>query len=334
MAGLFMVAREEAGALPTALQRGVEFVELRRCARHLPTMELGDGGVHGGAVRRRVMRRQRDTEALLIVVPQWAGNEGFDRREAEGEWRTLPRTRLTHGKDWKWWGDNREAINLRCWLACEWELFELLAAEVERLGDKSADLTWSHTTTAPLCSGQGQAFTCSGQCDIGKASLLAQRLFIYLCWPVWSTWVTWHHIIRAAKLCSERKARRSTFGWEPPLNKVCNKDHRELQTFRLVNREECNSIKIGIDIGGRRIIPRLTELLEVAHQERGSIKLQQSTAGAHHIEEATDVADPFVRFRRCLASEFGEKPGFTQPAVEHLTTRPLHALLHHSSEPL
>jgi hypothetical protein len=73
-----------------------------------------------------------------------------------------------------------------------------------------------------------------------------------------------------------------------------------------VNGEEGNRVKIGINIGGRRIIPRLTELLEVAHQEWGAIELQQATAGAHHIEEASDVADPFVGLWRRFASEFGE----------------------------
>jgi hypothetical protein len=117
-------------------------------------MELGDGGVHRGAVRCRVMRRQRNAKALLIVVPQWAGNEGLNRRKAQSEWRTLPRPRLTHGENWEWWGDNREAINLGGWLACERELFELLATEVERLGNKSADLARSYAAATPLCSSE------------------------------------------------------------------------------------------------------------------------------------------------------------------------------------
>jgi hypothetical protein len=117
-------------------------------------MELGDGGVHRGAVCCRVMWRQRNAESLLIVVAQRAGNEGLDRRKAQGEWRTLPRPRLTHWENWEWRSDNREAINLGGWLACERELFELLAAEVKRLGNKSADLSWSHAAATPLCSSE------------------------------------------------------------------------------------------------------------------------------------------------------------------------------------
>jgi hypothetical protein len=117
-------------------------------------MELGDGGVHGGTVGRRVMRRQRNAKALLIVVAQRAGNEGLNRRKAQGERRTLPSSRLTHGENRKWWGDNRQAINLGGWLACKRELFELLATEVERFGNKSADLAWSHAAATPLCSSE------------------------------------------------------------------------------------------------------------------------------------------------------------------------------------
>jgi hypothetical protein len=73
-----------------------------------------------------------------------------------------------------------------------------------------------------------------------------------------------------------------------------------------VNGEERNGIKVGINIGGRRIIPRLTELLEVADQEWGAIKFEKSTAGAHHIKEAPNVANPFVGLRRRFASELGE----------------------------
>ena len=62
------------------------------------------------------MRRQRNAKALLIVVAQWAGNEGLNRRKAQGEWRTLPRSRLTHGEYRKWWSDNREAIDFGGWL--------------------------------------------------------------------------------------------------------------------------------------------------------------------------------------------------------------------------
>ena len=36
--------------------------------------------------------------------------------------------------------------------------------------------------------------------------------------------------------------------------------------------EECDRIKVGIDIGGGRIIPRLTKFLEIAHQEWGAIE--------------------------------------------------------------
>ena len=99
-----------------------------------------------------------------------------------------------------------------------------------------------------------------------------------------------------------------------------------------MNGEECNRIKIGINIGGRWVIPRLTELLEVAHQEWSTIEFQQATAGAHHIEEAPDVANPLVGLWRCFAGELGKQARLAQPAVEHLTTRALHALLHHSGE--
>jgi hypothetical protein len=51
---------------------------------------------------------------------------------------------------------------------------------------------------------------------------------------------------------------------------------------------------------------RLTELLEVAHQEWGAIKFEESTVGAHHIKEAPNVANPFVGLRRRFASELGE----------------------------
>ena len=74
-----------------------------------------------------------------------------------------------------------------------------------------------------------------------------------------------------------------------------------------MNGEEGNRIKVGINIGGRRIIPRLTELLEVTHQEWGAIELQQSAAGAHHIEEASDVADSLIGLWRCFAGELGEQ---------------------------
>ena len=75
-------------------------------------MEFSDGGVHRSAVRCRVMRRQWNAEALLIVVAQWTGNEGLDRRKAQGERRTLPRPRFTHGENWEWRGNNGESINL------------------------------------------------------------------------------------------------------------------------------------------------------------------------------------------------------------------------------
>ena len=208
----------------------------------------------------------------------------------------------------------------------------MLSAQVECLGNKSADLTWSDAATAPLCSGERQAFARPGQRDIGEASLLAQCLFIYLCWSVWGKRVARHHIIRAAELCSERKSRWSTFCWETSLDEVRSKDDGELQPLRLVNREERDRIKVGINIGGRRIVPRLTELLEVAHQEWGAIKLQQSAAGAHHIKEASDVANALIGLRSCFAGELGEQARLTQPAIEHLTTRPLHALLHDTGE--
>ena len=75
----------------------------------------------------------------------------------------------------------------------------------------------------------------------------------------------------------------------------------------MVNGEERHSVKIGINIGGRRIIPSLTELFEVAHQEWSTVKFQQAATGAHHIEEATNVANPFVRLWRCLASQLREE---------------------------
>jgi len=74
-----------------------------------------------------------------------------------------------------------------------------------------------------------------------------------------------------------------------------------------MDREERNCVKVGIDIGGRGIIPRLSELLEVANQEWRAIKLQESTSSTHHIEEPADVSNTFVRLRRCLAREFGEE---------------------------
>ena len=154
MASLLMATREEAGALPTALKGGVELVELWWRTRHLPAMEFGDGGVHRGTVRRRVMWRQWNAEALLVVIAQRAGNECLNRREAQREWRALPRPRFTHGENWEWWGDNREAINFGGRLTSERELFKLLAAEVERLGNKSADLSWSHAAATPLCSSE------------------------------------------------------------------------------------------------------------------------------------------------------------------------------------
>jgi len=97
------------------------------------------------------MRWQRNAEALLIVVAQWTGNEGLNRREAQREWRALSRPRFTYGENWEWWGDNREAINFRGRLTGERELLELLSTKVERLGNKSADLTRSYAATAPFC---------------------------------------------------------------------------------------------------------------------------------------------------------------------------------------
>ena len=233
------------------------------------------------------------------MIPQWAGNERLNRRKAQREWRTLPCSRFTHGENWEWWGDYREAINFGGWLTGEWELFKLLAAEVECLGDESTDLARSHTTAASFCGGKGQALACSRQCNVSKTSLLAQRLFVCLCWPLWGTGISWHHIIRATKFCSEREARRSTFGREAPFNEVCSKNDGELKALRLVNGEERNGVKVGINIGGRRIVPRLPELLEVAHQEWSAVELQESAAGAHHIEEAPNVANALVRFWRC-----------------------------------
>ena len=155
MARLFVTAREEARTLPTAIQSGVELVELRRRARHLPTVELRNGGVHGGAIGRGVMWGQRNAEAPLIVIAQRAREEGFNRREAERQWRALPRPGLTHGENWKRWGNDGEPIDLGGWFACKRELFKLFAGEVKSLRNKSADLPRPHSAAAPLCSGEG-----------------------------------------------------------------------------------------------------------------------------------------------------------------------------------
>ena len=173
MASLLMATREEAGTLPTALKGGVKLVELWWRTRHLPAMEFGDGGVHRGTVRRRVMWRQWNAEALLVVIAQRAGNECLNRSEAQREWRALPRPWFTHGENWEWRGDDREAIDFGGRFTGERELFKLLSTEIERLGNKSADLPRTDAATASLCSGQCQAFACPGECDIGEATLLA-----------------------------------------------------------------------------------------------------------------------------------------------------------------
>ena len=74
-----------------------------------------------------------------------------------------------------------------------------------------------------------------------------------------------------------------------------------------MNGEERDGIKVGVNIGRRRIIPRLTELFEIAHQKWSTVKFQQAATGAHHIKEASDVADPLVGLWRCLASQFSKE---------------------------
>ena len=118
-------------------------------------MELGNRGVHGGAIGGGVMRRQRNAKALLIVVSQWAGEEGLDRREAECQWRALPRPGLTCGENWKRRNNDGEPIDLGGWFTCKRELFKLLAAEIKCLGNKSTHLAWAHSTAASFCSGKG-----------------------------------------------------------------------------------------------------------------------------------------------------------------------------------
>ncbi len=110
---------------------------------------------------------------------------------------------------------------------------------------------------------------------------------------------------------------------EPPGHEARQVHDGELEALRLVDGHHGDRVRVGVDVGRRRIVAGLDQGLEVAGEEHGPVVGEERRLGAHDVEEARDVGQRLLgrdglRLGQALAaspSRAGRRTGPRPPAA-------------------
>ena len=100
-------------------------------------------------------------------------------------------------------------------------------------------------------------------------------------------------------------------------------DDRELEPLRLVDGQDRDRVHVGVELGGRRVVARLDQRLEMSRDERGAIVGEQRRLRPDDLEETGDVAEGLLGGDRWRRGQPPERPGLPQEGVQDLRSGPL-----------
>ena len=147
-----------------------------------------------------------------------------------------------------------------------------------------------------------------------------------------------HRHVAQASLLSERQLRRGrqpptetgrqgqgvapADGREAPRDHTRQEHDRELEPLRLVDGEDGHGVRVGIELGGRRVVAGVDERLEMGRDEDRAVVDQEGRLAADDLEEPGDVGERFLGADGVGRREAGQQAARAQEAVQQLTRRP------------
>ena len=157
---------------------------------------------------------------------------------------------------------------------------------------------------------QDQLVARPGHRDVAQPTLLRER-------PLR------RHRLTAAETGRQRQRLAPAVPREATGDHAGHVDDREFQTFRLVDREDRDAVRLGVEVRRRRIVAGVDERLEVLGEEYGSVIRQHGRLRPDQVEEPRDVAQSLIGGGRVGHGEPGQQPAVAEEGIQHLAGRTL-----------
>ena len=273
-ARLLVLAGDEALVRPGRLEGRDERLLGHHVAAGVAAVELGDGQVERGAVDDRVVRRDRDPHHVDVAVLERAGQVGVDLVEGEDErLGRVARSRQAAGDLRRGRLEGGEPLDGAGGAGRR----RRAGRQVERLEDERRD---APGPLAAVVQGVGQHELVAGprHADVEEPPLLL------------------HVGVAAGEDAAQERVRDGELlappaGGEATVHESDEEDDRPLQPLRLVEGRDGDGVRVGVQVGGRRVVPGVDERLQVRREEDGAVVGEEVGLGPDDLEEAGDVRE-------------------------------------------